>query len=491
MNSDTLRRDIPAGLVVFLVALPLCLGIAQASGLPPFAGLLTGVIGGLVVTSLSPSRFAVSGPAAGLVTIVVASMASLGSFSAFLTALIIAGVLQCLFGLLRAGRFIALVPGSVIKGMLAAIGLLLIMQQIPVALGAAGDAELVSLVSGEMTFSLPAILVAGVGLAILCLWTTAPVKRIKALAWIPGPLIAVLVGCLATVAGGRLFPEMAGGLARISLPAFDSLSALAAELETPDWMAWQNPQVWVVALTLALVASLETLLSQEALKKLRPQTPAPSPNKEMFAQGIGNLTAGLLGAMPITAVIVRSSVNVSAGAQTKLSIFIHGVLLLICGMWFSEMLNAIPLASLAAVLLYTGYKLATPRLFVEQFRMGTQQYVPFLATIVGILTLGMLAGIGIGIATQILCSIYKSHRNALQLTRYDDHYVLRFQQNLTFMHNPKLQGLLDEIPENSVVIVDNDNAEYLDPDVKAVLKEFGENADKRGIRLSQWPVAVK
>ncbi|WHQ75995.1 SulP family inorganic anion transporter [Pantoea sp. Lij88] len=491
MNLDTLRRDIPAGLVVFLVALPLCLGIAQASGLPPFAGLLTGVIGGLVVTSLSPSRFAVSGPAAGLVTIVVASMASLGSFSAFLTALIIAGALQCLFGLLRAGRFISLVPGSVIKGMLAAIGLLLIMQQIPVALGAAGDAELVSLVTGEMTFSLPAILVAGVGLAILCFWTTAPVKRIKALAWIPGPLIAVLIGCLATVVGGRLFPEMTQGLARISLPAFDSVSALVAELETPDWMAWQNPQVWVVAVTLALVASLETLLSQEALKKLRPQTPAPSPNKEMFAQGIGNLAAGFLGAMPITAVIVRSSVNVSAGAQTKLSIFIHGVLLLICGMWFSEMLNAIPLASLAAVLLYTGYKLATPKLFIEQFRMGAQQYVPFLATIVGIITLGMLVGIGIGIGTQILYSIYKSHRNALQLTRYDDHYVLRFQQNLTFMHNPKLQGLLDEIPENSVVIVDNDNAEYIDPDVKAVLKDFGDNADKRGIRLSQWPVAVK
>ena len=491
MNLDTLRRDIPAGLVVFLVALPLCLGIAQASGLPPFAGLLTGVIGGLVVTSLSPSRFAVSGPAAGLVTIVVASMASLGSFSAFLTALIIAGALQCLFGLLRAGRFISLVPGSVIKGMLAAIGLLLIMQQIPVALGAAGDAELVSLVTGEMTFSLPAVAVAGVGLAILCLWTTAPVKRIKALAWIPGPLIAVLIGCLATVVGGRLFPEMTSGLARISLPAFDSISALVAELETPDWMAWQNPQVWVVAVTLALVASLETLLSQEALKKLRPQTPAPSPNKEMCAQGIGNLAAGFLGAMPITAVIVRSSVNVSAGAQTKLSIFIHGVLLLICGMWFSEMLNAIPLASLAAVLLYTGYKLATPKLFIEQFRMGAQQYVPFLATIVGIITLGMLVGIGIGIATQILYSIYKSHRNALQLTRYDDHYVLRFQQNLTFMHNPKLQGLLDEIPENSVVIVDNDNAEYIDPDVKAVLKDFGDNADKRGIRLSQWPVAVK
>ncbi|WP_150105826.1 SulP family inorganic anion transporter [Pantoea sp. At-9b] len=480
----TLRQDIPAGLVVFLVALPLCLGIAQASGLPPFAGLLTGVIGGLLVTALSPSRFAVSGPAAGLVTIVVASIETLGSFSAFLTALMLAGVLQCLFGLLRAGRFIALVPGSVIKGMLAAIGILLIIQQVPVALGAAGDAELVSLINGEFTFSTSALLVAGGGLAILWLWTTPLVKSIKALSWIPGPLVAVVVGCLATVLG-------VAGLPRIALPEFDSMAQLAAELETPDWLAWRNPSVWVVAVTLALVASLETLLSQEALKKLRPQHPAPSPNKEMFAQGVGNLTAGLLGAMPITAVIVRSSVNVSVGAQSKVSILLHGVLLLICGLWFSDLLNAIPLASLAAVLLYTGYKLATPRLFIEQMRMGAQQYVPFLATIGGIIVFGMLAGIGIGIATQLLCSLYQSHRNALQLTRYDDHYVLRFQQNLTFMHNPKLQGLLAEIPENSVVIVDHDNAEYLDPDVKAVLQDFGETADKRGIRLSQWPVAVK
>lgn len=489
MNLNTLRQDIPAGLVVFLVALPLCLGIAQASGLPPFAGLLTGVIGGLLVTSLSPSRFAVSGPAAGLVTIVVASIQTLGSFSAFLTALVLAGLLQCLLGLLRAGRFISLVPGSVIKGMLAAIGLLLIMQQIPVALGTTGDTPWSALINGAFRFSASAMLVAASGLLILWLWTTPKVKAMKGLGWIPGPLVAVLFGCAATLWGDRLLPG--GELPRITLPAFDSLSDLVAGLETPDWLAWQNPSVWVVAITLALVASLETLLSQEALKKLRPQHPAPSPDKEMFAQGIGNLTAGFLGAMPITAVIVRSSVNVSTGAQTKLSILIHGVLLLICGLWFSALLNTIPLASLAAVLLYTGYKLATPHLFVEQFRMGAQQFIPFLATIGGIIVFGMLAGIGIGIATQIACSLYKSHRNALQLTRYDDHYVLRFQQNLTFMHNPALQGLLAEIPENSVVIVDHDNAEYLDPDIKAVLQDFGESAPERGIRLSQWPVAVK
>ena len=491
MNMKTLRQDLPAGLVVFLVALPLCLGIAQASGLPPFVGLLTGVIGGLVVTSFSPSRFAVSGPAAGLVTIVVASIETLGSFSAFLFALVLAGIIQFILGMLRAGRFIALVPGSVIKGMLAAIGILLIMQQIPVALGASGDGELSGLFSGDFRFSTSSMLVAGAGLLILWLWTTPVIKNIKALSWIPGPLIAVLIGGLATVFGERLQPDFLASLPRITLPEFGSLSALAAELEGPDWQAWRNPSVYVVAITLALVASLETLLSQEALNKLRPQNPHPSPNREMLAQGIGNTLAGFLGALPITAVIVRSSVNVSVGAQSKVSILLHGVLLLICGLWFSDLLNVIPLASLAAVLLYTGYKLATPRLFIDQIRMGAQQFVPFITTIIGIIAFGMLAGIGLGIATQILYSIYKSHRNAMHLTRYDDHYVLRLQQNLTFMHNPRLQNLLDEIPENSVLIVDHDNVDYLDPDVKAVLKDFGDNADKRGIRLSQWPVAVK
>ncbi|WP_270189702.1 SulP family inorganic anion transporter, partial [Klebsiella variicola] len=231
--------------------------------------------------------------------------------------------------------------------------------------------------------------------------------------------------------------------------------------------------------TLALVASLETLLSQEALKKLRPQNPPPSPNREMVAQGVGNLLSGVLGAMPITAVIVRSSVNVSN----------------ICGLWFSGLLTLIPLASLAAVLLYTGYKLATPRLFIEQFRQGAAQYVPFLATIGGIIACGMLAGIGIGLATQMAFSLWRSHRHSLQLARYDDHYVLRIQQNLTFMHNPHLLALLAKIPEKSVeksvVIVEHDSVGYLDPDVRAVLDDFAENAPQRGIRLNQWPLTSR
>lgn len=488
---NTLRQDALAGVVVFLVALPLCLGIAQASGLPPFVGLLTGIIGGIVVTALSPSRFAVSGPAAGLVTIVVAAIETLGSFSAFLTALVLAGVLQLLLGVLRAGRFIALVPASVIKGMLAAIGILLIMQQIPVALGTGDEVALKDLIRAEATFSASAIAVAAGGLLVLCLWGSPLIKRGKNLGWIPGPLIAVLLGCGATLLLARVAPQELAALPRISLPEFAGLGELMAELEAPAWSALRNPAVWTVAVTLALVASLETLLSQEALKKMRPQNPPPSPNREMFAQGVGNLLSGLLGAMPITAVIVRSSVNVSSGAQSKLSIFIHGGLLLICGLWFSGLLGLIPLSSLAAVLLYTGYKLATPRLFIEQFRLGPARYVPFLATLGGIIAFGMLAGIGIGIAVQMTFSLACSHRHALQLARYDDHYVLRIQQNLTFLHNPHLLALLAKIPEKSVVYVEQDSAGYLDPDVRAVLDDFAESAPQRGICLNQWPAQAR
>ncbi|MFI8414883.1 SulP family inorganic anion transporter [Serratia sp. NPDC078593] len=490
MNLSTLRNDIPAGIVVFLVALPLSLGIAQASGVPPFIGLLTGVIGGIVVTMLSPSRYAVSGPAAGLVTIVVGAMETLGSFSLLLVALIMAGVLQLIFGLLRAGRWISLVPGTVIQGMLAAIGILLIMQQLPLALGYQGDGGLSALLSASSALLSPASALVTLGaLLIMWLWTTEPIKRFKVMTYIPGTLVAVLWGSLAVIFGERLLPESVGSMPRIALPKFESADELGAQMSRPDWQsAWRNPSVYLIAVTLALVASLETLLSQEALKKLKSQTPSPSPDKEMRAQGVGNMLSGFLGGLPITAVIVRSSVNVNAGARSKISILLHGVLLLLCGLFFGDLLNTIPLASLAAVLLYTGYKLASPAQFVTQWRRGLTQFAPFIVTVGGIIVFGMLAGIALGLLAQLLCSTYKSHHNALQLTRYDDHYVVRFHQNLTFLHNPRLQLLLAEIPDNSVVIAEHDNAEYIDPDVRAMLADFGASAATRGIILNRWPV---
>ncbi|MDR3433506.1 MAG: SulP family inorganic anion transporter [Rouxiella aceris] len=488
MNLSNLRYDLPAGVVLFLVALPLSLGIAHASGMPPFVGLLTGVIGGVIVTLLSPSRFAVSGPAAGLVTIVVAAMETLGSFSSLLLALLLAGVMQILLGVIKAGRFISLIPASVIQGMLAAIGMLLIGQQIPVALGYQGEQGLKGMVADPAFQLSPWVAgIAIVALLILWLWATPAFKKISLFTYVPGPLIAVLWGSLAVVLGERFMPDNMHQLPRIALPKFDSLEQLMTQLESPNWRAWNNPAVYRVAATLALVASLETLLSQEALKKLQQQTPTPSADKELRAQGLGNLLSGMFGGLPITAVIVRSSVNVNAGARSKVSILLHGILLLLCGLFFSAVINTIPLACLAAVLLYTGYKLAAPQLFIAQWRQGLAQFLPFMVTIVGIMAFGMLVGISGGLLAQLLASTYKSHHNALQLTRYDDHYVMRFRQNLTFLHNPRLQSLLAEIPDNSVVRVEQDNAGYIDPDVQALLDEFGAKAGHRGIVLDRWP----
>lgn len=481
MTTQTLRSDILAGTVVFLVALPLSLGIAQACNLPPFVGLLTGVIGGLVVTMFSPSRFAVSGPAAGLVTVVVGAMESLGSFSFLLTALIFAGMLQLAAGFLRAGRWISLIPASVIQGMMVAIGLLLILQQTPVALDVEGD-TITNLVSADSVF------VAVGALLILSLWQTKWIKRNRLSGLVPGALVAVIWGSLVVVLGERLAPQWIADLERLGLPLVDSFAELKEQFSQPDFsVAWRSGDVWLTALTLALVASLETLLSQEALNKLRPQQPHPSADKELRAQGVGNMLSGLLGGLPITAVIVRSSVNVSAGARSRLSVLIHGFLLLICGLFFESLLNTIPLASLAAILIFTGYKLANPRIFITQWRLGAIQFIPFIVTAGGIITTGMLPGLALGVLAQLLCSTRASHRSAIQLSRYNDHFVIRFNQNLTFLHNARLQALLTKIPDNSVVIAEHESAEYMDRDIWLTLAEFSAAAAARGIMLERWP----
>lgn len=483
MNGK-LRDDILAGTVVFLVALPLSLGIAQACGLPPFVGLLTGVIGGLAVTLLSPSRFAVSGPAAGLVTIIVAAMENLGSFSLLLTALVLAGVLQIIAGFLRLGRWISLIPGSVIQGMMAAIGLLLIRQQTPAALDAEGETL-------TKLFSPLSVFVALGALLVLFVWQKLRLKH-RFFGLVPGELVAVLWGGMVLLVSERLMPKAAATLDRLSLPQVDSLSSLAQQFSHPDFShAWGNPTVYLTALTLALVASLETLLSQQALKKLVDQQPQPSPDRELLAQGAGNMLSGFLGGIPVTAVIVRSSVNVNAGARGKLSILLHGVLLLCCGLFFETLLNRIPLASLAAILIYTGYKLAAPSLFISLWRQGLVQFVPFLTTVAGIIFIGMLPGLLAGVLIQLLCSSVASHQSAIQLSRYNDHFVIRFNQNLIFLHNARLQQLLDRIPDNSVVIVEHESAAYLDRDIKATLAEFGQSAATRNIMLEQWPAMEK
>lgn len=481
MNLTVLRKDFLAGVVVFLVALPLSLGIAQACDLPAFAGLLSGVIGGVVVTLFSPSRFAVSGPAAGLVTIVTGAVATLGSYSLILLAIAIAGLLQAAFGLLRAGRWIGLIPDSVIQGMMVAIGLQLVLQQIPVFTGAETAA------AGEL-FSPACLSVAAGAMLILLLWQQPLIRRTRILSLIPGSLAAVLWGSLMMIAGDLFYPHLSDTVERIRLPELDSTTELAAQFVHPDLLqGWNNPAVYTIALTLALVASLETLLSQQALQKIRPQYPQPSPDAELRAQGLGNTLSGLLGGLPITAVIVRSSVNVSAGATSRLSVIWHGILLLLCGVFFETLLNTIPLATLAAVLIFTGGKLASPAQWLVQWRKGWSQFIPFATTVCVIISAGMLSGLAAGLVVQLLLSSWASHQSAIQLTRYHDYFVVRFNQNLTFLHNPRLQKLLQTIPDNSVVIAEYENAEYIDADIRTTLADFQTTAGQRGIRIDSWP----
>lgn len=486
MRYADFRFDLPAGLVVFLVALPLSLGIAQASGVPPFVGLLTGIIGGLLVTLLSPSPFSVSGPAAGLVTIVTGAIVSLGDFPTFLFALLLSGIFQFVFGMLRCGKLAALIPSAVIHGMLAGIGILLILQQLPLAMGYPIDhglGERTSFQHLKRDITPAAIIVTLGALLLINFWGSSSVKQRLRLSALPGPLIAVLWGCLFVWLEQRLSPELPN-LTRIELPALTSVEALQSQLSFPNWQAWRNPSVYLIAITIAIVGSLETLLSQEALKKIAPMTPEPSADKELRAQGAGNMLSGLIGGLPITSVIVRSTANVQAGARSRLSILIHGILLLLSAILFTDLLNNVPLASLAAILIYTGFKLAHPKIILSLWRQGLQQFIPFTATLFGILFLGMLEGIALGLGVQLVGSLYQSNRNALRLTHYDNHYLIKCQQNLTFLNKMRLKHLLGQIKPDSEVIIDCEGIDYLDDDIREILNEYRHSAAKRGIKIS-------
>lgn len=489
---STLRSDIFAGTVVFLVALPLCLGIATASGVEPFAGLVSGVVGGLVVALLSGSHLSVSGPAAGLVVIVVSAIASLGSFSAFLAAVLIAGALQLGFGLLRAGRLASFVPAPVIKGMLASIGIILILKQLPLGVGLVAGADAKAIHAGALSTPFGNILPISLALcvtsvALLFAWETPRAKRFAFVRNVPGPLAAVALGIGVTLLLDRLAPSLATPVEhRVSLVALDSVDALVAALSAPDFTQLVDPDVWRVAVTLAIVASLETLLSLEALERIDPKRRRVSPDRELKAQGAGNVVAALLGGLPLTAVIVRSSANVHAGAQTRMSAVIHGVLLLASVFALTAVLNLIPLASLAAILIHTGYKLAKPRLFIELARQGLDRFVPFAATIVGVLATDLLVGIGIGIATSILFALRVSLARTFVLTRHDDYFLLSMRKDATFFTKPMLVHCLAQIPERSTVLIDAERADFIDGDIRETIDAFVHEAAQRHITVERW-----
>lgn len=499
---DTVGKDLSSGLVVFLVALPLCLGISLASGAPLFSGLIAGLVGGLVISWLSGSQLSVSGPAAGLTVIVLNGITGLGSFDAFLLAVVIAGALQVILGFLKAGIIGLYFPSSVIKGMLAAIGLILILKQIPHFLGAdedfLGDLDF-NQVDGRNTFSeigyalnslqIGSLIVGIISLGILILWERPFMKKLSFTKLIPGALIAVLV----SIGLNLLFQNSFSALTiadthLVSLPDISGPISLIGELRFPDWTAISNPAVYTLAITLAIVASLESLLSVEAVDKLDPHKRRTPNNRELKAQGIGNMVSGLIGGLPVTAVIVRSSANVNAGGQTKLASFFHGLFLLVSIMFLTGFLQLIPLASLAAVLLHVGFKLTKPVLYRTQWNLGLNQFLPFIITILAILFTDLLRGISIGLVVGIFYILKANYKSPYFYNKEDksgrEKIHIKLSENVTFLNKASVALTLEHLPEDSDVIIDGSQSTYIDYDVLESIENFKTVAVEKNINLT-------
>ena len=490
-----LRHDLPASIVVFFVAVPLCLGIALASGAPLFAGLIAGVVGGIVVGSTSGSALGVSGPAAGLAVIVLSAIATLGgSWEAFLVAVVLAGVLQLAMGFIGLGGIAYYFPSSVIKGMLTGIGLLIIIKQIPQALGsvaAPGDALIES---GSNAFAThlesvtpAAIFVTVVSLALLIAWDTWLAPRIKLFRMVPGPLAAVATGIvLSRLMAADALPWALGVHQLVEIPLSGSVREFLAQFSTPDLSALGNRDVYIIALVLAVIASIETLLCVEATDRLDPQKRITPTNRELKAQGLGNIISGLIGGLPVTQVIVRSSANIAFGGRTKLSAILHGVFILICVAAIPRVLNMIPLATLAAILFVVGFKLAKPALFAQMYRHGWEQFVPFIATVVGILATDLLRGIGIGMVVGVAIVLHHNLRNPFTVAQHapeTEDYRIKLAEEVSFLNKGRILQQLAVIPDRSRVVIDATQSKVIDFDVREILREFRTTAPLRGIAV--------
>lgn len=468
------KEDAVAGVVVFLVALPLCLGIAVACGVPPVSGLIAGIVGGLVVPLISRSPLSITGPAAGLTSIVLAEVAHLGGIPPFLAAVMIAGGLQVLFGVLRAGRYAALVPSAVIKGMLAAIGITIIWKQLPVAFGVTGG---LTDIPGQVHAG--AAIIAAVSLAVLYGWKHTPFAKFKLIS--PALIVVVLASTLAKMLEGAGMSLGAGQYVDVPL---GGVNALWAALPRPDMTAFVNPAVWVTGATIAVVASVETLLSVQAVDRLDPLKRHSPPDRELLAQGAANAVSGFLGGLPVTAVIVRSGANVAAGGRERLSALVHGVLLLLAVLFFGVLLNQIPLAALAAVLIQVGLNLCKPALFSTQVKLGVTQLLPFAITIAAVLALDLLKGVIVGIIMGIVFVLYENARRAV-VAEKDAQGVwrMRFRRDGTFVSKPGIMAVLDDVDDGEEVVIDG-TGEYIDHDVKEVLATFAADAAHRKIKVT-------
>jgi len=496
-----IKNDLPASVVVFFVALPLCLGIALASGAPLFSGVIAGVIGGIIVGSLSGSQLGVSGPAAGLAAIVFTAIADLGGYENFLLAVVLGGVIQLIFGLLKAGIIGYYFPSSVIKGMLTGIGIIIILKQIPHFFGYDADPEgdfSFLQVDGENTFSeiiksfkhisLGSTVVALIGMVIMLIWDTVLAKKAKFFKVIQGPLVAVVIGVLYYVltANNTMFGIASDNL--VSVPVPDSASSFFNQFSFPNFGAITNPKIWIVAFTIALVASLETLLCVEAADKLDPEKRVTPTNRELLAQGSGNIISGLIGGLPITQVIVRSSANVQSGGRTKLSAIIHGFLLLISVILMPSILNKIPLSVLAAILLIVGYKLAKPSLFISMYKMGWKQFLPFAVTVMGIVFTDLLVGIGLGLGVGVVVILIKSYQNSHFLHIEDKsngvHKIkMTLAEEVTFFNKGAILKELDSLPNETQLEIDVRKTRYLDNDIIEILEDFSEKAENKNINV--------
>jgi MFS superfamily sulfate permease-like transporter len=469
------RQDFVAGIVVFLVALPLCLGIAVACGVPPISGLVAGAMGGLIVPWLSRSSLSVTGPAAGLTSIVIAELAALGSLGLFLTATLLSGFMQLVLGVLKTGRFAGLVPSSVIKGMLAAIGITIIWKQLPVAFGVTGG---LGDIAGQ--FHVGATVLTALSLVVLFGWKYTPFAKIKVLS-------PALVVVLVTSVLGLLFashPTLGLDSSHLVDIPLGGISELAAALPRPDFAGFTNPGVWVAAGTIAVVASIETLLSLQAVDRLDPLRRTSPPDRELVAQGAANVASGFFGGLPVTAVIVRSGANVAAGGRERLSALVHGILLVVAVVFAGPLITKIPLAALAAVLIQVGLNLCKPALFTTQVKLGWTQLLPFAITITAVLALDLLKGIIIGIIAGIVFVLYQNSRGAIVQERDSaGTIVLRFRRDGTFLSKPAISDKLQAIGDGERVVIDG-TGEYIDHDVKEVIASFLADAPRRNILVT-------
>lgn len=490
------RNDLQASLVVFLVALPLCLGIALASNAPLAAGLIAGILGGLVVGSLSGSPVSVSGPAAGLTVIVINSLATLGNYQTFILAVAMAGVIQIIFGLCRGGVIGNYFPSSVIKGMLAAIGIILILKQFPHAVGYDADFmgdESFEQADGQNTFSQifvalralhpGSIIISLFSLTLMILWDRFSARGIAFFKLIPGALVAVIGSILINLLFVASFPDLALGNSHLVQLPFQDFSGLFSGLTFPDFSQITNYKVYVVALTIAIVGSLESLLSVDAADKLTGGGARTNKNRELFAQGTANTISGLIGGLPITAVIVRTSANASAGAKTHLSAMLHGLWLFLCVGTIASVLNQIPLACLASVLLMVGYKLTKPSLYKKTWEKGVDQFFPFVITVIAILFTDLLVGISIGMVVGFFFVIKTSHHQSVTMVNDGDYYLIRFYKDVSFLSKTSLQEKLDQVPDNSRVVFDGSHGVFIDDDIIEMVEDFISVAPSRNIAV--------